>query len=224
MFRARRFYFTIVILGFTIAQLVISKSTSGLSKHSLIKQPRQSNLTAASNRTQTKTTKQLKDVNVRKTRSPQFTTAFNGFTRPGPIGLDQIGLPYSPRLSPLALQGTPNLPALGPNRNFLLGNNPLLANSEGFRLPYNIRLANLLSTINLLRQRSAIAQTANPAVLDLYKPKRLKYDAIPIKPDEYAGALSPSALSLLLGRSALGTQTTETQDDDDDGGDSGEYS
>lgn len=221
MFRARRFYLTIVILGFTIAQVVNSKSTIGRSKHSLIKQPRQSNITTASNRTHTKTTKHLKDVNVRKTRSPQFTTAFNGLGRPGQIGLDQIGLPYSPRLSPLALQGSSGLQALGPNRNFFLGNNALLPNAAGYRLPYNYRLASLLSTINLLRQRSAIAQAANPAVLDLYKPKRLKYNDIPLKPDDYGGALSPSALSLLLGRSALGTQTTDTQDDDDEAGDSG---
>lgn len=211
MYSLRRFYFIVVLLGFTIQ--VNSKSTNGHPKNSLISETRQGNTTASNHTT---TTKRSKDANVRKTRSPQFTTAFNGLNRPGQIGLGQIGLPYSPRLTPLALQGTPNLQALGQN---IIPNNALIAN--GYRLPYNYRLASLLSTINLLRERSALASAVNPAVLNYIKPKRLKYDSIPIKPDEYGGGLNPSALSLLLGRSSLGTQATETQDDEDDTSDTG---
>lgn len=216
MFNVRRLFAILVLLG-VLSVIVDSKSTSGHSHNGPKSKSRQSNTTTHTAKVQRKITKGLN--NVRKSRSPQYNPAITGINQPQ-IGLGQLGLPYSPRLNALDLQGTPNLAALGQNRDLILPNN------AGYRLPYNYnRLARLLSTINLLRERSAIASAVNPQVLGLYKPNgRRKYDSIPIKPNEISDDFSANPLSLLLGRSALGTpQTTDSQDDDDDSSDSGKF-
>lgn len=149
----------------------------------------------------------------RRKRSPQFNPGFNGLGRPTQIGLGQLGLSLNPRLPALGLQGTP---AFGQYRSLIPQTNPLIANNAGYRLPYNLQLARLLSTINLLRERSDIASAVNPAAaatgLGLYKPKRLKYNSIPLKPNDLGG----NALSLLLGANSLNGQSAADNDDEED--------
>lgn len=174
------------------------------------------NKTAATKQVK-KSTKGSQDPRTK--RSPQFNPGFNGLGRPPQIGLGQLGLSLNPRLPALGLQGTP---AFGQYRSLIPQTNPLIANNAGYRLPYNYQLARLLSTINLLRARSDIASAVNPAAaaagLGLYKPKRLKYNSIPIKPNDLGG----NALSLLLGANSLNSQS-ENDDDEDEDSDNSKY-
>jgi hypothetical protein len=155
----------------------------------------------------------------RNKRSPQFNAAFAGLgiRRPAQIGLGQLGLPFNPRLPALGLQGTPALQSLGQYRSLIPQNNALIANNAGYRLPYNYQLARLLSTINLLRERSNLASAVNPVTdLGLYQPKRLKYNSIPIKPNALNAELGGNALSLLLGANSLNSQPDNDEDEDND--------
>ncbi|XP_048589917.1 neurogenic locus notch homolog protein 2 isoform X2 [Nematostella vectensis] len=155
----------------------------------------------------------------RKSRSPQYGGL--GFR----TGLAPLGLPYAGRYGPaLGLQPAAGFQTMGQLRGYIPQDNRLLANTGGYRLPYNLQLARLLSTLNLLQARSAIGVSPASRLAEInYKPQRLKYDSIPLKPEMLSQGLGTSELPLLLGANAYGAGQlggVDGADDDDDDGDS----